>query len=107
MALSPQMADLSLARRLRLARDSAGLTQVELAARIGMSRDRVSDYENGAALPSDALSAICEALDVSADWLLFGATRVKLRGVPSLLPSRGMQPRPVQSPLVASVPTGG
>ena len=80
MALSPQMADLSLGQRIRLARDAEGMSQRELAEKIGMSRDRISDYENGADVPSGALRAICEVLNVASDWLLFGATRAYLHG---------------------------
>jgi transcriptional regulator with XRE-family HTH domain len=92
MALSPQMADLDLGTRVKIVRGRAGLSQKELADRIGMSRDRISDYENGAAIPSDVLRAICDALDVSSDWLLFGATRAKVNGSPSLSVIEGMRP---------------
>ena len=40
---------------LRAARKSAGLTQAELAARVGTSRSRLSAYEGGAVAPSVVL----------------------------------------------------
>jgi transcriptional regulator with XRE-family HTH domain len=49
------------------ARDEAGLTQEELAARAGMDRSYVSDVERGeASLSVDRLLRICRALGVKA-----------------------------------------
>ena len=62
--------------RLKALRKSRKLTQGELAARAGISRDTLSRYERGEVSPTiDALTAIMSALgpDTSADWLLFGA----------------------------------
>lgn len=86
MALSPQMADLSLGSRIRLARQNAGLRIGELARSAGVSRDSLSDYEvDRTDPPAKVLRAIAEATNVSADWLLFGTTRVNLDGVRSTL----------------------
>ena len=55
---------------LRL-RKSAGLSQEEVADRLGVSRQAVSRWEQGSALP-DALnkSCICKVFGVSADYLI-------------------------------------
>lgn len=76
MASTPQMGDLSLGARIRLAREEAGLTIKELARRIDVSRDSLSDYENDVTgPPATKLGRIAEETDTSADWLLWGATR--------------------------------
>jgi ribosome-binding protein aMBF1 (putative translation factor) len=49
-----------LIRMLRPARESAGITQAELAARIGSSQSRVAKLE--AASPDVSLDLICRAL---------------------------------------------
>jgi transcriptional regulator with XRE-family HTH domain len=86
MATSPQMADLSLGQRIRLARTNAGLTMKELAARIGVHPDSISDYEADRTDPSArVLGAISLETNVSADWLLIGATRAYPSGKPSHL----------------------
>lgn len=55
---------LKTARRLR------GLTQTDLAARMGISPQAMSQYESGArSLGPKLLPAACEALDVSAAYL--------------------------------------
>ncbi len=57
--------------RIREARQLAGLTQKELAARIGVSAGTLSDYENGNHDPrSDYLSKIADECNVSVDFLL-------------------------------------
>lgn len=112
MAGAPQMADVSLGTRIRLARGTAGMTMRELAKRIGVHPDSLSDYENDRTdPPAKALRAIAEVADVSADWLLFGGTRVKPPGPRSLSVIRGSghppSGEPIQGVLVAPVPTGG
>ncbi len=61
-----------LAMELRRRREAAGLTQAELAARAGVSRQLVSAVESGRHLPRvDAALALAEALGVGVD-VLFG-----------------------------------
>ncbi len=59
--------------RSAAARRAAGLTQEQLGERVGVTRQAVSKWEAGTAMP-DALTAakLCEALNVSADFLLLG-----------------------------------
>jgi transcriptional regulator with XRE-family HTH domain len=83
MANSPQMADIGLGSRIRLARTTARMTITGLAERIGVSRDSLSDYENEKTdPPASVIRKIAEELDTSADWLLFGDTRRKFDGKP-------------------------
>lgn len=57
--------------RLKIARNSAGLSQVELAQKINSTRSTVSGYEADGKEPDyNTLLKMCHALDVSADYLL-------------------------------------
>lgn len=58
-------------KRIRAARDHAGLTQEEFAKRVGIRQAYISHIETGRSIaPADTLGAIARALDVSADYLL-------------------------------------
>lgn len=58
------------ARIARLRRDK-GMTQVELAERLGVTQPAVSDYENGdIRLPADVVLQIARIVGVSTDELL-------------------------------------
>lgn len=59
--------------RLSQAYYHSGLTQLELAARLGASRPTVTHYINGDSVPDAyALARLGIILDVSTDWLLYG-----------------------------------
>ena len=61
----------SIGRRIKEARESAGLTQRELGDRIGVVEMTVSRYERGVNQPTiEGLSAIADALGVSLVELL-------------------------------------
>ncbi len=80
-ATAPQMTDLSVGARLRLVRQSAHLSVVEMSRRVGVSRESWTEYEGDKRdFPSRVLARIAEEFNVSADWLLFGASRVKRDG---------------------------
>ena len=55
--------------RLRQARERAGLTQSELARRVGVKPQSIQALESGAAKSTSHLVAIARTLNVSADWL--------------------------------------
>lgn len=58
-------------KRLRAARLAAGLTQGELARRIGLSRPHLSHAESGTwGVTLTVLCQLCRELEVSADALL-------------------------------------
>ena len=47
------------------------ISQTELAARVNVSKQCISDYKSGKSFPSiQTLFLICKALEVSADYLL-------------------------------------
>lgn len=57
--------------RIRKYREMCGLSQKELAQKIGVSNSRVSNWEQGINRPdADILADICKALNVSPSVLL-------------------------------------
>lgn len=59
--------------RVAAARKAAGLTQEALGEKLGISRQAVSKWESGQAVPDlDTVAKLCLALGFSADYLLFG-----------------------------------
>ena len=59
--------------RLAFLRKAAGLTQEQLGARVGVTRQAVSKWESGQVSPDVATVArLCGALNVSADFLVLG-----------------------------------
>lgn len=66
-----QLGDEEIGERLARIRRDKGLTQVELADKIGIIQPVLSDYERGRLRPySEMVARFCLALDVSADELL-------------------------------------
>ena len=59
---------------LKQIRESKGLTQEELAASVGLTRNSISQYETGRAFPSaPVMFKLAHALDTTVD-VLFGAS---------------------------------
>lgn len=59
------------ARRLRLTRETRGLTQLQVAERTGLKPAAVSHFETGQRRPSLMnLRRLCDALRVSSDYLI-------------------------------------
>lgn len=58
--------------RLRLLREESFLTQDELAKKLNISRQSISNYENGTRFPNDAqvLIKISQLFSVSVDYLI-------------------------------------
>ncbi len=66
------MAERHLGNRLKEARAQHGLTQADLAARIGVSRKTINTVENGVFVPSTTLAlALAEALDMRVEALFY------------------------------------
>ncbi|HEX4301726.1 MAG TPA: helix-turn-helix transcriptional regulator [Rhizomicrobium sp.] len=66
------MAERHLGNRLKEARARHGLTQADLAARVGVSRKTINTVENGVFVPSTTLAlALAEALELSVEALFY------------------------------------
>lgn len=65
------MAKYSLAERLRIARESRGLTGARVADLTGITETSLSRYENGKRIPNAlVLGSLCRVYGVSANWIL-------------------------------------
>lgn len=72
--------------RLRKARELRGLSQTELALRIGVAANTVSGWEKGERMPrAPALRAICEVCRCTADFILGRSDHVEELPVGELL----------------------
>ncbi len=66
------MAERRLGNRLKQARAQHGLTQADLAERVGVSRKTINTVENEVFVPSATLAlALAEALDCTVEALFF------------------------------------
>lgn len=62
---------MELHERLRQLREDKDLSQAELAAMLGTTRQQIGKYETGRQdMTAAKLAALCRALGVSADYLL-------------------------------------
>jgi transcriptional regulator with XRE-family HTH domain len=58
-------------QRLKAARERAGLTQAEVAQRLGVSKALPGHWENGVKTPSlGKIEAVAKLLNVSVSWLM-------------------------------------
>ena len=72
----------AVAVRIRQTRESQGLTQAALAARLGVTRSQITLWETGARNPSPtSLKHIAAALGLHVEWLATG------KGVPKPFPA--------------------
>ncbi len=68
----------AVAVRIRDARESKGLTQAALAARLGTTRSQVTIWETGGRNPSPtSLNDLAQALEVNVEWLSKGTGPVR------------------------------
>ena len=62
---------LTFGERLRMARERAGLSQLDVFKTINLNNRSLSRYENNATVPNpDTMKALIELYDVSADFIL-------------------------------------
>ncbi len=58
-------------KRIKLLREANKLSQVELADKIGVKKQTISNWENDNILPSiDMLIKVCNFFNVSSDYML-------------------------------------
>lgn len=66
-------ADAGVRRRLFLAREAAKLTQKDAAVDLGVTRQKLSRWENGSSSPSlEEFRGICALYGVTPSYILFG-----------------------------------
>jgi transcriptional regulator with XRE-family HTH domain len=64
---------MAIGARIRFERQALGLTQEQLARRVGVTREAVSQWETGAEwLRPEHLLRTAKHLNVTAEWLVFG-----------------------------------
>ncbi len=60
-----------IADKVKLLREAQGMTQADLARKLGVTRSGVNAWEMGITVPSTQyVAALAELLEVSADYLL-------------------------------------
>lgn len=69
---------MSFSEKLKLLRKEKGLSQIELAKKLNISRQSISNYENGLRFPNDEklIVKISDFFNVSIDYL-FGKTNIR------------------------------
>ena len=83
------------ADRIKHLRQSKELNQVQLAEKLGVKKQSVSNWENDNIMPSvDMLVKIADFFDVSTDYLL-GRDRKDYAGT-SLLDVTGLRPKQIE-----------
>lgn len=66
--------DAGVRRRLYLAREAAKFTQKDAAEEIGVTRQKLSRWENGESSPSlEEFRALCTVYGVTCSYILFGS----------------------------------
>jgi transcriptional regulator with XRE-family HTH domain len=76
----PKPADAYVGSRIRLRRNMLGLSQTELAARIGVTFQQVQKYEKGVnRIGSSRLLQICDALQTTPSWVFEDAPGAKAK----------------------------
>jgi transcriptional regulator with XRE-family HTH domain len=71
---APQRIDAYVGERIRFRRNLLGVTQTEMADRIGVTFQQLQKYEKGVnRIGASRLMQICKALEVTPEWLFEGA----------------------------------
>lgn len=65
---------MSIALRVKSTREALGLTQVELAEKVGTSQQSIEQLENGKTKRPRYLPELAKVLEVTVDWLLDGTS---------------------------------
>lgn len=66
---------MNIGQRIREARKAAGMTQGQLASKVGLKQNSISELEKGDSASTTHMAKFAQALRVSALWLETGAGR--------------------------------
>lgn len=75
----------TLSGRMREVRLKMGLSQEEVAQRLGVNRASISVYERGGTIPRRSMDAYCREFNISREYLLQGTPPVFMEPDNSLL----------------------
>ena len=90
---------MTLSEKIVYCRRRSGLTQEALAEKLGVSRQAVSKWETGDAVPElGKLPLLAGAFGATADWLLSGEEPAEPAGAPAPAASEAMRPPPRNPP---------
>lgn len=64
-----------IGRRMAQRRKDLKLTQANLAEIVKLSKNHISNVESGGSYSLDTLLVICDALNITPDYVLFGTIR--------------------------------
>lgn len=70
---------MSLKERLKLARSAKGISQKDLAAKIGRNQSAIAALESGRNKESTNIATIAKVLDVDPVWLETGIGNMKIQ----------------------------
>lgn len=87
--------------RIKALRKSRKLTQVQLAAAIGIDQSTLSDIERGAGFSALVLVSLCEQLAASAQFIMRGGSEEELRETELLALYRSLGATETQEHLMA------
>ncbi|WP_430442340.1 XRE family transcriptional regulator [Providencia huaxiensis] len=73
MSIPREGNNMSIAKRLLEARIKAGMSQADLAEKVGVSQQSIQKIESGQTSAPRRIEDIAKAVNVSAQWLQFGA----------------------------------
>lgn len=83
------------AKRIKYLRQTRDLTQVQLAAKLGVAKQSISNWENDNIMPSvEMLEKIADFFSVSTDYLLGRENRENKDG--STIDATGLNPRQIE-----------
>lgn len=94
----PEILRREVGRRIRLARETLGLRQIEFARRLGIRQSTLANWEAGDRLPDVAVMATAATrFGLSLDWIYTGrlqpaAGRLALRTMPNPSPALDAPP---------------
>lgn len=89
---------MTLREKMIFLREQAGLSQVELAEKVGLSRQAVSRWESGENVPSrENMKALAAVYHVSTDWLYNDGAGIEEVEKQEKPPAENLQPLPAQT----------